>query len=84
MEKETLNKYRGMNFLEWCELDQNDERKINYNYTGVFEGRKEVKQFSSEEEVDLPMILRLREATIKDVALVNDEWFIVLEQFPTK
>ena len=79
--KNNLDTYRGMNFLEWCKLDQNDERKINYNYTGVFEGRKEIKQFSSEEKVDLPMILRLREATIKDIALVNKEWFVILEQF---
>ena len=47
----TYKKYIGMNFKEWCALDAEDIRKINYTLKGIMEGRQQVLYFTSEDMV---------------------------------
>lgn len=73
-----MKRYKGMNFGEWCGLDTNDERKINYTLKGFWDKKEQKVCFTSEEEVDSIFLYRLQNSTIEDIKLVNNEWFITV------
>lgn len=73
---------RRQRFIDWCNEDPTDERKINY--TCYIDG--EFKTFTSED--DIPVIggggatlTWLRECAMVDsVQLINNEWYIELSE----
>lgn len=71
-------KYKGWNFQRWCALDPDDERKINYTLKGIWEGKKQETQFTSEDTIDGMMLYRVQNSKIENIELVNDEWCVVL------
>lgn len=66
---------RRMRFVTWCKKDVNDERKINYTFKTY---ENEVLKFTSEEEQPGSMLVRLQNAWIDTIELVNNEWFVSL------
>lgn len=66
---------RRMRFVTWCKKDVNDERKINYTVK-TYDGK--VLTFTSEEEQPRSMLVRLREAWVDKIELVNNEWNVSL------
>jgi hypothetical protein len=66
---------RRMRFGTWCKKDVNDTRKINYTLKTY---ENEVLKFTSEEEQPYSMIVRLRNAWIETIELINNEWFVLL------
>lgn len=75
MKKKT---YKGWNFQRWCNLDPDDERKINYHLKGIWDGKEQEAHFTSEDRVDGLMLYRVQKSTIEKIELINDEWFAVL------
>jgi hypothetical protein len=73
-----MKKYKGMNFTEWCMLDADDERKINYTLKGFWEGKKHEVHFTSEDDVDGMMLFRVQNSLIEDIKLINNEWHAIL------
>ena len=63
---------RRMRFVTWCKKDVNDERKINYTLKTY---DYKVLNFTSEEEQQRSMLIRLQNAWIDKIKLVNNEWF---------
>ena len=63
---------RRMRFVTWCKKDVNDERKINYTLKTYDD---KVLNFTSEEEQPRSMLIRLQNAWIDKIKLVNNEWF---------
>ena len=61
-----------MRFVTWCKKDVNDERKINYTLKTY---DYKVLNFTSEEEQQRSMLIRLQNAWIDKIKLVNNEWF---------
>lgn len=70
--------YIGMNFQKWCRLDPYDERKINYTITGCWGTEYHEERFTSDDECDPMMMHRIRNSTITEIRLENDEWFVTL------
>ena len=70
--------YKGWNFQRWCNLDPDDERKINYTLKGIWEGKEQETRFTSEDSVDGLMMCRIRNSTVEKIALVGNEWYAVL------
>ena len=66
---------RRMRFVTWCKKDVNDERKINYTLKTYDD---KVLNFTSEEEQPRSMLIRLQNAWIDKIKLVNNEWFATL------
>lgn len=66
---------RRMRFVTWCKKDVNDERKINYTLKTYDD---KVLKFTSEEEQPRSMLIRLQNAWIEKIELVNNEWFATL------
>ena len=66
---------RRMRFVTWCKKDVNDERKINYTLKTYDD---KVLNFTSEEEQPRSMLIRLQNAWIDKIELVNNEWFATL------
>ena len=66
---------RRMRFITWCKKDVNDERKINYTLK-TYEGT--TLKFTSDEEQPYSMLVRLQDAWIEKLELVNNEWFAIL------
>lgn len=66
---------RRMRFITWCKKDINDERKINYKLKTY---DNEILEFTSEEEQPYSMLVRLQNAWIEKIELINNEWFAVL------
>ena len=64
-----------MRFVTWCKKDVNDERKINYTLKTYDD---KVLNFTSEEEQPRSMLIRLQNAWIDKIKLVNNEWFATL------
>lgn len=74
-----MAKYKGWSFQRWCRLDPDDERKINYTLRGVWDGKEQEANFTSDDTVDIPMLMRIREAKIECVELLaNNEWAVSL------
>ena len=65
----------GKSFLEWCQEDPNDERKINYHISGIWEGKKQETTFTSEDILHPEWLIRLQNSTIKGIELKNGEWY---------
>lgn len=70
--------YRGWNFGDWCKLDPDDERKINYTLRGIWDGKKQEAHFTSDDDVDALMVYRIASSTIERIELTGNEWFVVL------
>lgn len=66
-----MKEYIGMNFQKWCGLEEDDERKMYIDFNG--------KHYTSEQEITLLELMKLTEATIKDIDLINNEWHIILK-----
>lgn len=73
-----MKKVKGMNFQEWCRLDEKDERKINYTLKGFWDQKEHKESFTSEDEVDPITMFRIRNSTIEKLDLVNNEWLVIL------
>lgn len=73
-----MKKYKGMKFKEWCMLDADDERKINYTLKGFCNEEKHVEHFTSEDDVDSMLMFRIQNSLIESVNLSNNEWHVVL------
>lgn len=65
-----MNDYKGMNFREWCAIDEKDERKICYDKTPY-------GKFTSEDFAPCS-ISEIASCYIKNIALINDEWHLHL------
>lgn len=72
-----MTSYKGMNFREWCKLDENDERKINYTLWDI-KGKCHV--FTSDDFVPWKMLGKIRSSIIKDIMLLNNEWFVEIKE----
>ncbi len=70
--------YKGWNFQDWCALDPDDERKINYHIKGIWNGVQQEAHFTSEDIVDYMMLYRIQNARIEKIELINNEWFATL------
>lgn len=72
-----MTSYKGMNFREWCKLDENDERKINYTLWDI-KGKCHV--FTSDDIVSWEMLAKVRNSVIEDLKLLYNEWFVELRE----
>ena len=63
-----------MNFQEWCQLDMQDTRKINYEL--LRDGK--VEHLTSDDEVDYLTMCFVRGASIEFLKLFHNEWFVIL------
>lgn len=70
--------YVGMNFKKWCQLDPDDERKINYTLTGYWAWVYHEEHFTSDDYCDPMTMFRVQNSTITEIRLENDEWFVTL------
>lgn len=70
-----MKRKRRTRFVTWCKRDPDDERKINYEFTDC-NGHQYV--FTSEDEVDLGLFRKISQAWIKNIELVDNEWYAVL------
>lgn len=66
---------RRMRFVSWCKKDINDERKIHYTLKTYDE---KVLQFTSDDEQPYSMLVRLQNAWIDKIELIDNEWFATL------
>ena len=66
---------RRTRFVTWCKRDIDDERKINYRFTDF---RGSTMCFTSEDYCEPSFMHRLRNAWIKNIELINNEWFAEL------
>lgn len=72
---------RRMRFVTWCKKDPEDERKINYTFK---HSNGCVSHFTSEDELSLHIFLKVQNAWIENIELVNQsenfagEWNVVL------
>ena len=76
--REMKNNYKGMNFRDWCALDVEDDRKINYTLYGVWDNAEHEEFFTSEDLVEPIMLFRLQTSIIEQVELSNNEWYVTL------
>lgn len=66
---------RRMRFATWCKKDVNDERKINYTLK-TYDNK--ILNFTSDEGQPQSMLIRLQNAWIDKIELINNEWFATL------
>ena len=66
---------RRMRYVTRCKKDVNDKRKINYTLKTY---DYKVLNFTSEEEQPRSMLIRLQNAWIDKIELVNNEWYVTL------
>ena len=72
---------RRMRFVTWCKKDPEDERKINYTFK---HSNGHVSHFTSEYELSLHIFLKVQNAWIENIELVNQsenfagEWNVIL------
>lgn len=69
-----FEEYIGMNFRDWCALDEYDTRNL---YIKLKTKNKEY-YFKSEEEIEWAEMEMLRQSTIQKIDLIDDEWYIIL------
>lgn len=72
----------GMNFQEWCNLDPGDKRKINYTLLTDENGAIEKKTLTSNDSVNIDILVNIQRATISEISLIDNEWHIVLDCTP--
>jgi len=66
---------RRMRFGTWCKKDPYDKRKIIYTFhMKEADGEKHDSFFTSEDIVSCNMISRIREAWVKKIELLNNEF----------
>ena len=70
-----MKRKRRTRFVTWCKRDPDDERKINYEFTDC---NRHQYVFTSEDEVDLGLFRKISQAWIKNIELVDNEWYAVL------
>lgn len=63
-----------MNFKQWCALDVEDDRKINYEI--LKDGK--VLHLTSEDYVSHSMMRFIQESTIQFLKLFNNQWYVIL------
>ena len=72
-----MDEYIGMNFKEWCALDENDERTLHIK---MYDGNKNpirlIKKFTSYDEVSELQMYEIQRSTILDIELKGNEWYI--------
>ena len=73
-----MKNYKGWNFQDWCNLQPDDERKINYTLRGIWDGKKQEASVTSEDDVDMMMLFRIQQSTIKTLKLIDNEWHVTL------
>lgn len=66
---------RRMRFITWCKKDIHDERKINYTLK-TYDNK--IEKFTSEDSVTYSMMVRLQNAWVDTIELVNNEWNVLL------
>lgn len=72
---------RRTRFVTWCKRDPDDERKINYTFK---HSNGCVSRFTSEDELSFHVFLKVQNAWIESIELVNQsedfagEWNIIL------
>ncbi len=74
----------GKSFMDWCAADENanDDRKINYTLIShLWNGDIKREVFSSDDKVNYQTMLKIRQSTILDVKLDNNEWYFVIEYY---
>lgn len=76
--REMKNNYKGMNFRDWCALDVEDDRKINYTLYGVWDKAEHEEHFTSEDMVESIMLFRLQNSIIENIECLNNEWYVTL------
>lgn len=75
-EKTNYNEYRGMNFQDWCALDEDDTRELKIKLYDSKEDK--VKFFSSEQLITPNEMFILQESIIQDILLIDNHWRIKL------
>lgn len=72
-----MDEYIGMNFKEWCALDEDDERTLHIK---MYDGNKNpiqlIKKFTSYDEVSELQMYEIQRSTILDIELKGNEWYI--------
>lgn len=74
----------GKDFMDWCIADENchDDRKINYTLvTHLWSGETRREKFTSDDTVDYYTMLKIRESSIMDMKLVDNEWHFIIEYY---
>lgn len=74
----------GKNFMDWCVADENadDDRKIHYTLISHnWAGKTKVKEFTSDDKVDYQTMLKIRQSSISDMKLDNNEWYFEIEYY---
>ena len=66
---------RRMRFRTWAKKDPNDNRKINYTFTN---SNGKTTKFTSEDDIDITLFMKVTRAWIKKIELVNNEWYAEL------
>lgn len=64
-----------MRFVTWCKKDLNDERKINYTLK-TYDGK--TLKFTSDDDQPYSMLVRLQDAWIEKIDLIDNEWYATL------
>ena len=74
-----LEWWSGKRFIYWCRADRNDQRKIHYilHYYTITGPKEEV--FTSEDSINPLTMSMIRGSVIKDLKLVDNEWYVELE-----
>jgi hypothetical protein len=72
--------WKGKKFSYWCRADRNDTRKIHYtvNHRSIGQGLR-VFSFTSDDEVDPEMMYWLRTGIIKDLNLIDTDWYVIID-----
>lgn len=72
-----MENYIGMNFKEWCALDENDEKTLHIKlYDGNKNPIKLVGNFTSYDLISEAQMNTIQNSTILDIELRNNEWYI--------
>lgn len=74
----------GKGFMDWCVADENanDDRKINYTLISHnWAGKTKREDFTSEDTVDYHTMLKIRQSSIVDMKLDNNEWYFEIEYY---
>lgn len=73
-----MKKWIGKPYIDWCKDDEDDERKINYHVRGVWEGKEQEIDFTSEDTMDSMWLFRLQRSIIESLDMRDNEWFVSL------
>lgn len=66
-----------MKFIDWCKLDPDDDRKINYKFYTLLH---DIMHFTSEDIVSCNMMKRIRNANIVHAEIRKDVWHVILKE----